>query len=280
MMRFPLPAAAVALTAALALSGCSALDVATVPLEIVRAARSSATPSAPASATPSPSPTPTPTATPTPTPLKVELPRPGVGESVDPDALRRALVEGSLHLRTATITGTVSAGVGGKNVSLTVDAVVDRRDEARPLMEVSMRVSDQGSFDFIVAGDETYIYEPADDTWYLYTAEDLAREGMSLPRVDYAGDVNKNFALPGEWTYRGEEQQDGVTVQRYRLTTTEASFTGIDSKATRKAKATMEYLVDELGNIRRVQADAPRAGVKADVVYSGLNEYVNIEVPS
>lgn len=277
MTRFP-SGLAVGLAVSLALSGCSVTTLASslgdVRERVAEASASSSPPSAaPVTATPTPS-----ASSKKPT-QPVSLPKADIGASPDVEALRRAVVEASLELRTATFEGVIATKAGKRTQQMQLWGAFDRTDPGHVLMEVTLQDEGGEPFTYIRDG-ATHWLQAGEGEFAPATAEDLAREGVLLPELDVAAELNKVFALPGRWTYEGTAYEAGEPFEHYRLAISAAALTGTKGAAGKKDVLVADYYFDKFAHPVFMSSSAPAAGVTIEVTYSPLNQNVNIVIPS
>ena len=277
MTRFP-SGLAVGLAVSLALSGCSV----TTRASSLGGVRDRGV-DAPASPSPAPvapdTPTPTPSASSKKPTVPVSLPKAEIGASPDVDALRRAVVEASFDLRTATFEGVIETKVAKKTTQLQLWGAFDRTDPNRVLMEVTVAQEGGEPFTYIQEG-ATHWLQAEDGAFAPASAEDLAREGLLIPQLDVAADLNKMFALPGRWTYEGAVYEAGEPFEHYRLRISDADLTGAKGRAAKKDALTADYFFDKFGHPVFAGTYAAGGSMTVEVSYTRLNQNVNIVIPS
>ena len=211
--------------------------------------------------------------------VPVSLPKADIGASPDVEALRRAVVEASLELRTATFEGVIATKAGKRTQQMQLWGAFDRTDPGHVLMEVTLQDEGGEPFTYIRDG-ATHWLQAGEGEFAPATAEDLAREGVLLPELDVAAELNKVFALPGRWTYEGTAYEAGEPFEHYRLAISAAALTGTKGAAGKKDVLVADYCFDKFAHPVFMSSSAPAAGVTIEVTYSPLNQNVNIVIPS
>ena len=154
-----------------------------------------------------------------------------------------------------------------------------RTDPGHVLMEVTLQDEGGEPFTYIRDG-ATHWLQAGEGEFAPATAEDLAREGVLLPELDVAAELNKVFALPGRWTYEGTAYEAEEPFEHYRLAISAAALTGTKGAAGKKDVLVADYCFDKFAHPVFMSSSAPAAGVTIEVTYSPLNQNVNIVIPS